>query len=78
MEAANRRRVEEAPLYLQGRLERGEALPEVEVVEQSAWVVNEGEGGGYEEEEKAAVARFVVEVLKAELVVELLQAIKPR
>ena len=68
-EEAKQRRVEAAPLSLRGRVEREEALPEVEV----RGVQNPGA-----QEELRAVVGFVLQGLKAELVVELLQAIRPR
>ena len=87
-EEAKRKRVEAAPLYLKGRVERDETLPEVEVGEagprqgdRASSDVGDEEGGdgaeAYKQEVLRAVVGFVVNELKAELVVELLQAIKP-
>ena len=67
---AKQRRVEAAPLSLRGRVEREEALPKVEV----RWVQNLRA----QETLRRAVLRHVVTNLKADLVVELLQAIRPR
>ena len=69
-EEAKQRRVEAAPLSLRGRVEREEALPEVEV--------RGVQNPGAQEELRRAVLGFVLQGLKAELVVELLQAIRPR
>ena len=80
-----------APAYLKGRVERGEALPEVEIAvdgprEVGPSVSREGGGEGSEgtgscvkgEEELQAVVRFVVTELKSELVVELMQWLRPK
>ena len=87
-EEAKRKRVEAAPLYMRARVERDETLPEVEVGEagprkrgRASSDVGDEEGGdgaeAYKQEVLRAVVGFVVNDLKAELVVELLQAIKP-
>ena len=85
-EEAKRKRVEAAPLHLKGRVERDETLPEVEVGEEgprkrgraSSDEGGDDDGGeAFKQEVLRAVVGFVVTELKAELVVELLQAIKP-
>ena len=76
---AKRKRVEAAPHYLKGRVERDEELPEVEVKKGRASSQGGDVGGAaFKQEELRAVVMFVVKELKAELVVELLQALKPR
>ena len=77
---AKRKRVEAAPLYLRDRVERDEKLPEVEDVRVGgASEGSESDGAEeYKQEVLCAVVGFVVTELKAELVVELLQALKPR
>ena len=89
-EEVKRKRVEAAPLYLKGRVEQDEVLPEVEVLvdrpSKRARIASdddpsEEEGNGpacKQEEELRAVTAFVIHDLKAELLVELLQAIRPR
>ena len=85
-EEAKRMRVEAAPLCLKGRVERDETLPEVEVGQEvrrkrgrasSDEGADDDDGEAYQQEVLRAVVGFVVNNLKAELVVELLQAIKP-
>ena len=75
---AKRKRVEAAPLCLRGRVERNEKLPEVEVKRARASSQADGAAAAAKQEELCAVVGFVVKELKAELVVELLQALKPR
>ena len=61
-----RAREEAAPAWLRGRVERGEALPSVEVVEQA---------GGQEskqEEELGAVCEYLMRDLKPDLSIELM------
>ena len=79
-------RLEAAPPYLRGRVLRDEELPQVEVsVEEGVGLVaprepaegEDEEGGKDKDEELRAVARHVLEQLKAELVVELMEAIRP-
>ena len=85
-EEAKRKRVEAVPLYLRGRVERDETLPEVEVGEEgprkrgraSSDEGGDDDGEALKQEVLRAVVGFVLTELKAELVVELLQAIKPR
>ena len=89
-EEAKRKRVEAAPLFLKGRVELDEALPEVDVRREAESKRDRastdvgvgdddevGEAEACEQEVLRAVVGFVVKDLKAELVVELLQAIKP-
>ena len=86
-EEAKRKRVDAAPLYLKGRVERDETLPEVEVGEEGPrkrgrassdeGCGEDDDGEAYKQEVLRAVVGFVVNDLKAELVVELLQAVKP-
>lgn len=68
-----RAREKAAPTYLKGRVERGRALPEVEVVRQ---VVKRKERR--EEEERAAVCEYVVRWMSADLYVEMMQALRYR
>ena len=67
------KRMEAAPLCLRGRVEGGEALPEVGVEEARTEEQGRGEGGCEKEEELREVARFALEALKAELFVEYMQ-----
>ena len=73
-EQAKQRRIEAAPLWLRGRMEGEMALPEVVVEGQEEGAAQ----SSYEDERLRAVVGFVLEDLKAELLVELLQAISPR
>ena len=76
---AKRKRVEAAPLYLKGRVERDETLPEVEVGEEGPRKrgrasSDEGcgedyDGEAFKQEVLRAVVGFVVTKLKSELVV---------
>ena len=78
---AERRRIEASPLYLLGRVERHEELPEVEVHgvgEQEEEGVGLMNSAAYKAEELQAFLRFVVGEMKGELVVELLRDLKPR
>ena len=74
-EEAKQRRVEAAPLWLRGRVEGEMALPEVVVEGQEEGAA---QSSSYEDERLRAVVGFVLEDLKAELLVELLQAMSPR
>ena len=78
----HRKRIEAAPLSLKRRVERGESLPEVDVRDAGEGEDRHGKkrrvSEGAEEDVLHEVARFVAFHLKAELVVELLQTIKPR
>ena len=81
-DGAKRLRVEAAPVYLRGRVERGVELPEVEVrTEEEKGSRKRGRGSRSEakrtDQRLRAVVGFVVTELKADLVVELLEAIKP-
>ena len=80
--AVKRMRVEAAPTYLKGRVEREEALPEVEVGGESQRKRPRSSIGdeekAYKEEEQGAVVGHVVQELKAELVVELMEMLRPR
>ena len=87
---AQRKLLQVAPLYLKRRVEVGNALPEVEVSggkarkrARSSEGEGEDEGGGADEEafkkeELRAVVGHVLTGLKGELVVELLQALRPK
>ena len=78
-EEAKQKRVEAAALFLKGRVERDEALPEVEVREveqgkgQTSGGEGEDEGASYEQEKLCAVAKFVVEGLSVEVLREFLE-----
>ena len=79
---AKRKRVEVAPAYLRARVEHDEELPQVEV--RGDETLEKGRSSGeawserdYKKEELRAVADFVAGGMKAELVVELLQALEP-
>ena len=67
---AQRAREEAAPAWLRGRVERGEALPSVEVVEQA--------GGQKEEEEREAVYEYIVRHMKEDLCIELAEGMRLR
>ena len=80
-EEAKQKRVEVAPICLKGRVQRDEALPEVEVreVEQGAGQTSGGEGEGEdegapsEEDKLRAVVGYVISGLDGALWVELMQ-----
>jgi hypothetical protein len=69
---AQRAREEAAPAWLRGRVERGEALPSVEVVEQA------GGQEAEEEEEVGAVCEYLVRDLKPDLHIELMAGLRLR
>ena len=79
---AHQKQIEAAPLSLKRRVEMGEPLPEVDVRDAGEGEDRHGKKcrvlEGAEEDVLHEVARFVAFHLKAELVVELLQTIKPR
>ena len=75
---AHVKQVEAAPLSLRGRVERGEPLPEADVRDASGKKRRVSEEQEEKEKVLRAVARFVAFELKAELVVELLETLKPR
>ena len=79
-EEAKRKRVEAAPVYLKGRVERDEALPEVEVRrDMLGWVARVLHVGQRVRKERLlAVVEHVVLELKPELVVELVEFLRPR
>ena len=69
-EEAKRKRVEAAPLYLQGRVERDEELPGVEVKRVRASSQGGDDGGAaFKQEELCAVMSFVMTELKAKMTV---------
>ena len=72
---AHRKRIEAAPVSLKRRVETGEPLPEVDVRDEGE---DEEMGRHGKKHRVSEVARFVAFHLKAELVVELLQTIRPR
>ena len=91
-EEAKRKRVEASPAYLRGRVEEEAELPEVEVMghgegdrdserdRKRGRSSSEGqdEAGEFKQEELSAVALHVVAQLKAELVLDLMEALRPR
>ena len=91
-EEAQRKRLRAAPVYPRRRVELGDELPEVEVarpVGRKRGRESFGEGGGACEEEEEgedshmqevlrAVVGHVMTQLKPDLVVELLQALRPK
>ena len=83
-EEAHCARVEVAPPYLLGRVERGQELPAVEVMGEEERkgghpLSTEGEEGGPRDGGRlSGVVRHVVWEMKAELVVELMGMIRPR
>ena len=67
---AKRKRVEAAPLYLTGRVERDEELPGVEV-EGAKGKKRKSEAAREKQEQFAAVLGFVVREMKGDLMVDL-------
>ena len=75
LEKAKQKRVEAAPVYLKARVERDQALPEVQVRsdEEGASVEESWEG-----EKLRAVVGCVVNELKPELFIELAEYLRPK
>ena len=73
---AQRAREEAAPAWLRGRVERGEALPSVEVVEQAWWWW--WWWWDREQERRRAVCEYVLRHMKEDPFVELVQYLRYR
>ena len=81
-EEAKRRRVDAAPLFLRGRVERGEKLPRIWLFKElvGAWAKQPGdyeEEGEFMREELSGVLELVIEGMKTELMMELVKMMGP-